>query len=302
MRNHPLPPVATFSIVAHDASSGDVGVAVASKFLAVGSVVPWARANAGAVATQASANVRFGPDGLAMLADGADAEAVLKRLLEADEGRETRQVGIVDLRGGAATFTGRECHAWAGGVTGQGFAAQGNILTGEGVVRAMASVYQATGGELAERLLAALAAGDHEGGDSRGRQAAALYVARKGGSYGGTMDRYVDLRVDDHPAPVGELVRLLGLHRFYLTPPATDVLLPVDEPLARELQQILRTVGYYEGPISGVYDEPTRAALASYGGVENLEERLVSDARIDPEVVTFLRAKAQEAADRSGGT
>lgn len=298
----PLRPVATFSIVAHDAATGDVGVAVASKFLAVGSVVPWARADAGAVATQSFANVRFGPDGLALLAQGADAETTLARLLATDEGRESRQVGVVDLRGGAATFTGSECHPWAGGVTGPGFAAQGNILTGENVVRAMVAAFQSAGGELAERLLAALGAGDHEGGDSRGRQSAALYVARAGGSYGGTMDRHVDLRVDDHPAPVGELGRLLGLHRFYLTPPAASTLLPVDEPLAHELQQLLRTVGFYHGPISGDYDAATRAALASYGGVENLEERLVSDERIDPAVLAFLRAKAQEIADRSGGT
>jgi uncharacterized Ntn-hydrolase superfamily protein len=298
----PIRPVATFSIVAHDATTGDVGVAVASKFLAVGAVVPWARADAGAVATQSYANVCFGPDGLAMLAEGADAQSALARLLETDPGRETRQVGIVDLRGGAATFTGRECHSWAGGVTGPGFAAQGNILTGEDVVRAMAAAFQSAGGELAERLLAALAAGDHAGGDSRGRQSAALYVARAGGSYGGTMDRYVDLRVDDHPAPVGELERLLGLHRFFLTPPAANALLPVDEALARELQQLLRAVGFYEGSISGRYDGATRAALASFGGVENLEERLVSDTQIDSEVLAFLRAKAQEAADRSGGT
>lgn len=300
--SQPTRPVATFSIVAHDAVTGDVGVAVASKFLAVGAVVPWARADAGAVATQSFANVRFGPDGLGLLAEGLDAETALARLLDADAGRETRQVGVVDLRGGAATFTGRECHSWAGGVTGPGFAAQGNILTGEPVVRAMAAAFQATGGELAERLLAALAAGDHEGGDSRGRQSAALYVARTGGSYGGNADRYVDLRADDHPNPVPELARLLELHRFYLTPPAADALLPVDAALAREIQQILRTVGYYDGPISGAFDEATRAALDAYGGVENLEERLVSDERIDPALLAFLRAKAQEAADRAGGT
>jgi uncharacterized Ntn-hydrolase superfamily protein len=300
--NQPMRPVATFSIVAHDAATGDVGVAVASKFLAVGSVVPWARAGAGAVATQSYANVRFGSDGLAMLAEGCDAQTALSRLLEADPGREKRQVGIVDLRGGAATFTGSECHPWAGGISGAGFAAQGNILTGENVVRAMAAAFQTTGGELAERLLAALAAGDHAGGDSRGRQSAALYVAREGGSYGGTMDRYVDLRADDHPAPVGELERLLKLHRFYLTPPAADALLPVDEALAHEIQQLLRTVGYYDGAMNGRYDDATRAALASYGAVENLEERLVSDTSIDPDVLAFLRLRAQEAADRSGGT
>lgn len=292
----------TFSIVARDPDNGDVGVAVASKFLAVGSVVPWARAGAGAVATQSFANVGFGPNGLELLAQGLDAETVLARLLDADEEREQRQVGIVDRSGSAATFTGNACHTWAGGVTGSGFAAQGNILAGEQVVQAMAEAYQSSEGELAERLLAALHAGDLAGGDRRGRQSAALYVARAGGSYGGLLDRYVDLRVDDHLAPVEELGRLLRLHRFYLTPPRPEDLLPIDTALALELQEILRTVGYYDGPLTSMYDDATRAALESYGGVENLEERLVPGDRIDSQVLAFLRAKGQEAADRSGGT
>ncbi|HYF62143.1 MAG TPA: DUF1028 domain-containing protein [Herpetosiphonaceae bacterium] len=287
------PLIATFSIVGCDLSNGDVGVAVASKFLAVGSVVPWAQAGAGAVATQSYANMSFGPDGLALLSQGLDAQACLDQLLAADAGREQRQVGVVDMRGGAATWTGSQCHAWAGGVTGRGFAAQGNILTGPGVVPTMAAAFEATSGELAERLLAALAAGDKEGGDSRGRQSAALYVARAGGAYGGVLDRYIDLRVDDHGAPVAELGRLLSLHRFYLTPPRPEDLMPIDSEIARELQEILQSVGYYAGPINGVYDDATHAALESYGGVENLEERLVAKDKIDPLVLDFLRAKSR---------
>ncbi len=290
------PLIATFSIVGYDLNNGDVGVAVASKFLAVGSVVPWAQAGAGAVATQSYANMSFGPDGLALLSQGLDAQTVLDQLLAADAGREQRQVGIVDRQGGAATWTGSACHSWAGGVTGPGYAAQGNILTDDQVIPAMAQAFERTGGELAERLLAALAAGDTTGGDSRGRQGAALYVARTGGAYGGVLDRYIDLRVDDHAAPVGELGRLLALHRFYLTPPNVADLLPIDLAIARELQEILQAVGYYAGPISGEYDAATRAALASYGGVENLEERLVSDDKIDPLVLDFLRAKAKRSA------
>ena len=295
-------PIATFSIVGYDQTNGDLGVAVASKFLAVGAVVPWARAGAGAVATQSFANMRFGPDGLDLLAGGLNAEATLARLLADDEGREQRQVGVVDARGGAATFTGSGCHPWAGGMTGAGFAAQGNILSGPEVVAAMATTFEQTEGELAERLLAALAAGDAAGGDSRGRQGAALYVARAGGSYGGVLDRYIDLRVDDHPDPVAELGRLLRLHRFYLTPPRSDDLLPIDSALARELQEILRAVGHYHGPITGEYDAATHIALASYGGVENLEERLVANDRIDRQVLQFLRDKAQYVADHSGGS
>jgi uncharacterized Ntn-hydrolase superfamily protein len=211
------PVVATFSIVARDPKTGDLGIAVASRFLAVGAVVPWAKAGVGAVATQSFANVAYGPDGLALLAEGKSATAALAALAKADERRDTRQAGIVDAKGNAATFTGANCHAWAGGKTGDGWAAQGNILAGEGVVDAMGNAFdkaRAEGkGELAEWLLAALAAGDAAGGDKRGRQSAALLVVRKSGGFQGGNDRYIDLRVDDHAQPVPELARLLGLHR-----------------------------------------------------------------------------------------
>jgi uncharacterized Ntn-hydrolase superfamily protein len=283
--------VATFSIVARDPQNGDLGVAVASKFLAVGSVVPWGRAGAGAVATQALANVAYGPQGLDLMAIGQPAEQALAALLAADPDREHRQVGLVDARGGAAAHTGAQCMEWAGHVVGEGFAAQGNILAGAGVVEAIAEAFTHAEGELAERLLTALLAGDTAGGDRRGRQSAALYVARAGGSYGGTGDRYIDLRADDHPHPVQELGRLLKLHRFYLTPPREDELIPIDEPVAREIQELLHSAGFYRGPISGTWDAASQAALSEYGGVENLEERLISPDKIDPQVLAYLREK-----------
>jgi uncharacterized Ntn-hydrolase superfamily protein len=281
--------VATFSIVARDPQNGDLGVAVASKFLAVGAVVPWARAGAGAIATQALANIAYGPDGLALLERGRSAQEVLDELLAADEQRDHRQVGVVDARGGSAAHTGKECLAWAGHLVGAGFTVQGNILAGAQVIQAMAAAFAQAPGELAERLLAALRAGDEAGGDRRGRQSAALYVARAGGSYGGLLDRYIDLRVDDHTSPVPELARLLRLHRFYLTPPRQEDLLPIDATIGRELQELLTRAGYYHGPINGVYDAATRAALEQYGGVENLEERLISVTHIDRLVLDYMR-------------
>ncbi len=294
-----MPTIATFSIVARDPANGDLGVGVQSKFLAVGSLVPWARAGVGAIATQAHANIAYGPDGLALLERGLSADAVLGQLLGADESREHRQVGIVDREGRAAAYTGSACHPWAGHQTGEGFACQGNLLAGGAVVRAMAERLQQSTGELAERLLAALEAGQSAGGDRRGQQSAALYVARAGGSYGGLLDRYIDLRVDDHPSPITELGRLLRLHRFYLTRPSEDQFLPIDRALATEIQVTLRDLGYYDGATTGEYDEMTRFALFAYGGRENLEERLVEDARIDKEVLAFLRRKRAEA--RGGG-
>jgi uncharacterized Ntn-hydrolase superfamily protein len=283
--------VATFSIVARDPQNGDLGIAVASKFLAVGAVVPWAQAGAGAVATQALANVGYGPHGLALMAEGLSAEEALNRLLADDPEREHRQVGLIDAQGGAAAHTGAECLNWAGHIVGEGFTAQGNILTDAGVVQAMVEAFTGAQGELAERLLAALQAGDAAGGDQRGRQSAALYVARAGGSYGGTTDRYIDLRVDDHPDPMPELARILQLHRFYLTPPRQEDLVVIDARIARELQELLTKAGYYRGPLSGEYDTATRAALEQYSGVENLEERLISATHIDPQVLAFMRGK-----------
>ncbi len=180
-------------------------------------------------------------------------------------------------------------------MVGNGFCCQGNILAGEAVVTRMAEVLAAAQGELGERLVAALDAGQAAGGDKRGRQSAALYVARKGGSYGGLLDRYIDLRVDDHPEPIKELSRILQLHRFYLTRPTDSDLLPIDVSLASELQDALRDLGFYTGPTTGAYDRMTTEALFAYGGIENLEERLVEDARIDKQVLEFIRRKRDEA-------
>ena len=213
----------TFSIVALDPSNGDLGVAVASKFPCVGAVVPWARAGVGAVATQSLANTSFGPDGLALMRQGMAAAQAIDALIEADDGRDDRQVGVVDARGGAATFTGAGCMDWAGGVTGEHHAAQGNILAGPGVVEAMVAAFEGTVGDLCDRLLAALLAGDAAGGDRRGRQSAALLVVRDGGGYEGRNDRYIDLRVDDHHDAPAELARVFEVW--------DDTMLVRDDPL-----------------------------------------------------------------------
>ncbi|MDH7485011.1 MAG: DUF1028 domain-containing protein [Anaerolineae bacterium] len=279
----------TFSIVACDPIQGDWGVAVQSKFLAVGAVVPWAQAGAGAIATQSYANTSYGPEGLRLLAAGLSAEETLARLVAADEGREHRQVGMVDAAGRAAAFTGRECLAWAGHLVGPHYACQGNILVSAATVEAMAATFEATSGPLADRLLAALVAGQAAGGDRRGQQSAALLVVRERGGYGGFNDRYLDLRVDDHPQPIAELQRLLDLYRLYFDRTPEKDLLPLDEGLTREVQGMLQALGYYAGPQHGQYDAATRAALEVWAGVENLEERLLPDARLDPVVLAFLR-------------
>src|SRR5207302_2490931 len=214
--------VATYSIAACDLAAGQWGVATQSKFLAVGSVVPWAEPGAGAIATQSYANPRYGPEGLALLRSGLPAEEVAARLTAADEGREHRQLGVVDAEGRSATFTGSECHAWAGGRTGPGYAVQGNILVSEGTVAALESAFLATAGRpLAERLIDCLAAAQAAGGDSRGQQSAALLVVEKDAGYANLSDSVVDLRVDDHDRPIAELRRLYSLHNelFGVTPP-----------------------------------------------------------------------------------
>jgi len=211
------PVVATFSIVACDPSTKAWGVAVQSRFLAVGSVVPWAEAGVGAVATQSFANVGYGPGGLALMRSGKSAAETVKALTAADPERDRRQLGVVDAKGGSASFTGKGCHAWAGHREGDGFCVQGNILAGEAVVDAMARAFAdgrgSRGGDLADWLVAALDAGQKAGGDRRGMQSAALLVVREGAGYGGGNDRWIDLRVDDHAQPIAELGRLLAIHR-----------------------------------------------------------------------------------------
>ncbi len=208
-----IPPVATFSVVGYDPETGALGIAVQSKFFAVGSVVPWAEAGVGAIATQSWANTTYGPKGLKLLKSGLSAEQVLQRLIADDPGRATRQVGIVDAKGNVANYTGDECNAWAGAVSGEHYTAQGNILAGEAVVKAMGKAYEETEGELADKLMAALFAGQEAGGDTRGQQSAALLVVQENRGYGGFNDRYIDLRVDDAEQPIEELQRLLEIHK-----------------------------------------------------------------------------------------
>lgn len=271
-------PIATYSIVACDLEAGQWGVAVQSKFLAVGSVVPWAEPHAGAVATQSYANPRYGPDGLALLREGLDAKTVVARLTEADDGREARQLGVVDARGGAATFTGSECHDWAGGRTGAGYAAQGNILVSAETVDALADTFEASSGRLGERLLDCLAAAQAAGGDRRGQQSASLLVVERDGGYAGLSDVVVDLRVDDHERPIEELRRLHRIHDALFGKTPRDRWLPVDDELRAELSERLGRLGYDR--------------LADWAGVENLEERVDGEDAIDPVVLDELRRRS----------
>ena len=281
----------TFSIVALDSSTGELGIGVASKFLAVGAAVPWARAGAGAIATQAWANLSYGPDGLDLLERGTAAEEVVKRLTEPDDNREHRQLGVVDRAGNAAAWTGTDCFNWAGHRIGTGYTCQGNILTGPDVVDAMAEAFERTSGLLPERLVAALEAGQARGGDSRGQQSAALYVVKEKGSYGGFIDRYVDLRVDDHAEPIPELRKLLEMHRLYFGATEPANLTRLAGNVAKELQTLLKNLGYYAGEISGVYDLGTKDAFRRFCSVENFEERWRDDHFADREILNFMRKR-----------
>jgi uncharacterized Ntn-hydrolase superfamily protein len=268
--------IATYSICACDLDAGQWGVATQSKFLAVGSVVPWAAPHVGAIATQSYANPRYGPEGLELLREGLSAEEVVERLTAADGDRAHRQLGVVDGEGRAATFTGDECHVWAGGRTGSGYAAQGNILVSGATVDALAETFEATGGRpLAERLLDCLDAAEAAGGDSRGRQSAALLVVERDAGYASLSDTLVDLRVDDHPDPLVELRRIHRLHDLLFgTTPRQDWI-PVDDALRAELAERLARAG--------------QPSLAAWAGVENLEERVEGDDAVDPVVLERLR-------------
>jgi uncharacterized Ntn-hydrolase superfamily protein len=247
------------------------------------------------MATQAWANVAYGPEGLDRLARGLSAEDTLQGLVRADEGRDQRQVGIVDGAGRAATFTGTKCMDWAGGTAGQGFACQGNILTGPEVIESMAAAFTSVGGDLVDRLLAALEAGDEAGGDRRGRQSAALLVVRDGGGYEGRSDRYVDLRVDDHSDPIRELRRIFTVYdNEYLV--RTDTLLPATEALVREIQRRLAATGHFPGEGTGTFDEQTRRSLAGWAGEFNLEGRLRDDEQVSEALVRELRDVTPEVA------
>ena len=268
--------VATYSIVACDVDAGQWGVAVQSKFLAVGSVVPWAEPQVGAIATQAHANPTYGPDGLGLLRDGISAQEVVQRLTDADGGRDERQVGVVGGDGDSASYTGSACLQWAGHRTGAGYAAQGNILVGAETVDALAATFEATSGQsLALRLVACLAAAQDAGGDRRGQQSAALLVVERAGGYARLSDVAVDLRVDDHARPVEELRRLHGLHDLLFGVTPREQWLPIEEDLRREVDGRLEELGF--------------ESLDSWAGVANLEDRVDGEDAIDPVVLEVLR-------------
>jgi uncharacterized Ntn-hydrolase superfamily protein len=266
----------TFSICAFDRETGELGIAVQSKFLAVGAVVPFARAGVGAIATQSWANTSYGPRGLDLLASGLSPDNVAQRLIADDGDRAKRQFGIVDAKGRAATYTGKDCFEWAGGVTGAGYCAQGNILAGAAVVDGLARGFEGAKGALADRLIAALHEGQRGGGDRRGMQSAALVVVKEKGGYGGFNDRYIDLRIDDHERPIDELERLLGLYKLYFKiGPARRI--PIDAALQAELAAILARSRHTD--------------MRALFGVENLEERWIDGPEIDEAALRHLRAR-----------
>lgn len=300
------PFASTFSIVGIDPSNGDVGVAVQSKFPNLRPIVPWAEANVGAIATQSFINVAYGPKGLALLRNGATAEEALRILITNDSGRQVRQVGVIDAKGNAASWTGKECFDWAGSnvggsvgakgdmVTGKGFAAQGNTLVGKETVEALARTFQETKGSLADKLVAALVAGGKAGGDRRGEQSAALLVKRKGAGYDGTTDDLIDISIYDHARPLQELERLYKLHKLYYFRTDPKNLISIDPTICKELQEILskreyKGFNFYDGPVNGVFDAKTKKALQDFMGWENYDIRIRDDQQIDREVLDDIR-------------
>jgi uncharacterized Ntn-hydrolase superfamily protein len=276
----------TFSIVACDLKEKTWGIAVASKFPAVGAVVPWAQAGAGAVATQSFANTAFGPGGLEMMANGMSAKETLAGVLRNDHERELRQVGLVDAKGRSATFTGDGCFPWAGGVTGRGYAIQGNILAGERVVAAMERKFLATKGSLPGRLFTALLAGDRAGGDKRGRQSAAIYVVKPSGGYGGYTDRWMDYRVDDHADPVPRLGELIQLHSLYFDKSSAEERLALKGKALEQVTDILKRAGYLKR------NKTFANAFNDFIGNENFEERADPNGQwIDKPVMQYLKKK-----------
>lgn len=271
----------TFSIVGFDPEQKEWGIAVQSKFLGVGVVVPWAKAGAGAVATQSYANTAYGPQALELMAQGKSAQETLEILLANDPEKEMRQVGLIDSKGNAATFTGKECYNWAGGTTGTFFAAQGNILVDEKTVSSMARTFEEAEGTLAERLLAALDAGQEAGGDSRGKQSAALLVVKEKGGYGGFNDRFIDLRVDEHPDPIKELIRIHTLQQLYFAPSKPENVISLEGEVKEEVATHLNRLGYL--------DDNFHKSLTEYLHTENFEMREQKEGYIDLEVLEFMK-------------
>lgn len=280
--------ISTFSIVACDLKSQAWGIAVASKIPAVGSIVPWAKAKVGALATQSFANTTFGPRGLELMASRLSAEETLSKLLARDRDREYRQVGLVDSKGRSTSYTGKTCSAWAGGITGSGYAIQGNLLKGVEIVREMEHAFLETKGELPERLFAALQGGSQAGGDRRGRQSAALLVVKQKAGFGGYNDRWVDCRVDDHLNPIARLGELLELHRLYFGKSPKSQKVKLQGKVVKEIQSIMKSLGYYT-PTHGEYDDATREAFRQFIDNENFEERADPDEGwIDRPVMEYL--------------
>ena len=275
------PHLSTFSIVAFDPKTKDLGVAVESKFVAVGAVVPFAQAGVGAVATQSYANTAYGPKALAMMKRDVAPKDILKKLVDADKDAAQRQVGIVDAHGRLASYTGKECFPWAGHLVGKNYACQGNLLASEDVVKSMARAFEVTQGDLPVRLLAALSAGQRAGGDKRGQQSAALLVVRARGGYGGFNDRWIDVRVDDHPAPIEELIRVFNVYDVTLLnredPKDVAALSP---SVVREIQGGLAALGFLRGPASGKFDGRTKAAFEAWAEVNNYENKLRTDGKV----------------------
>jgi uncharacterized Ntn-hydrolase superfamily protein len=288
--------VSTFSIVARDPANGDLGVAVQSKFPNVRAVVPFAKAGVGAVATQSFVNTDFGTKGLRLLELGATPQEAVGIVGRDDAGLEQRQVGIVDARGRSATFTGKECFAWAGGRTGPDYAIQGNILVSEQTVAAMEKAFLATKGPLADRLLAAIKAGADAGGDRRGRQSAALLVVRNGGSYDGKGDAYVDISVYDARDPIAEIFRLYRLQKIHFEKSDPKDIVPIQGEDARFLQKMLAGKGFLKnGRTDGTWDDASTKALADYMGWENYDTRIRQDGQIDRTILKLIREKEAEA-------
>lgn len=293
----PEPMVNTFSIVAFDPETGDLGVAVESKFPGVGAIVPWAKADVGAIATQSLANLSYGSNGLKLLAMGLSPQQVVDALGSVDPKREERQWGVVDAKGRSANFTGSGCFPWAGGRTGENYAVQGNILVGEETVAAVEKTFLESKGFLGDRLLVALAAGQVAGGDRRGRQSAALLVVRKNGNYDGTSDRMVDLRVYDNPYPIKELQRIYALHKIHFFPTDPKNLITIEGELARELKEFLSASGDYTGTIDETFGADAIEALKNWMYWENYDVRVREDGKIDSEILDIIRAREAE-----GGT
>ena len=286
--------LSTFSTVARDSSNGDLGVIVQSKFPAVGAIVPWAHAEIGAIATQAWANSSYGPHGLELISQGKSAIEALKILIESDEKQEHRQVGIVDSKGNAAAHTGEECMDWAGHIIGKGFSCQGNILAGERVVSSMAEAFESTEGDLIDRLFACLKAGQAEGGDKRGMQSAAILVVRQGGGYEGGNDRYVDVRVDEHPRPIEELERIFNVYDMtLLSREDPSRLLRIDRDLSIKIQGALKVLGYLD-VLHEEFSQKVQDAMNQWIAVNNFENKAREDDTIWKSVLDCLLKDAAE--------